>query len=205
MTISDMPFFYSDSAPYGPTYGSWTVRWWQWFLRTPKSVNPVLDNTGKYAPINQPNRDVWFLAGKIVDENGNLPTRSCMIPASRSILFPVINFQANPLEYRELQTDRDLLNRVQIEEDAITKKQCSLNGKSIPPQRVKSDPLVFKVRINEDNAVGVKPGGDTKASADGYWVFLKPLTVGNHVISFEGSCQSGKLKSGAEYHIKVSN
>jgi hypothetical protein len=200
-----MSFFRSGSSPYGITYGSWTVRWWKWFLFTPKSINPVLDDTGVYASINQPDKDVWFLAGKLVDDNRGLPSRSCTVPPRRSILFPVINFEANPLEYSELKTEHDILDRVQMEEDTITKRHCSLDGRLIPPQRVKSDPIMFEIRISKDNAANIEQGGDTFASADGYWVFLKPLPIGNHVISFEGSCQSGKLKSGANYHIKVSD
>ena len=31
------------SEPYGLTYGAWTVKWWQWALSTPTSINPVID------------------------------------------------------------------------------------------------------------------------------------------------------------------
>jgi hypothetical protein len=204
MTVGEISFFTADSIPYGETYGHWTVKWWQWFLLVPKSINPVVDGTGKYAYVNQPSMHVWFLAGKVVDEDRNLPNRSCRIPTGRSILFPVINYEANPLEYPELRTDQDLIERVKREEDSIIKKECSVNGKRIPVQRVKSDPLIFELRINEDNAANVKGGGgSTHASADGYWVFLKPLPIGEYIISFQGSCEYGKLNSGANYRLEV--
>jgi hypothetical protein len=203
MTIGEISFFTADSKPYGGTYGHWTVKWWQWFLLTPKSINPAIDRTGKYAHVNQPSTYVWFLAGKVVEEDRNLPSRFCRIPTGRSILFPVINCEANPLEYPELRTDQDLIERVKRDEDTIIKKECSVNGKMIPAQRVKSDPLIFELRINEDNAANVKGGGSTYASADGYWVFLKPLPIGEYIISFEGSCEYGKLNSGANYRIEV--
>src|SRR5438094_55938 len=132
MTIGEISFFTADSTPYGDTYGHWTVKWWQWFLLTPKSINPAVDRTGKYAYVNQPSTHVWFLAGKVVDEDRNLPNRLCRIPTDRSILFPVINCEANPLEYPELRTAQDLIERVKRDEDTIIKKECSVNGKMIP-------------------------------------------------------------------------
>jgi hypothetical protein len=198
MTFGEISFFTADSAPYGQTYGNWTVKWWKWFLLTPKSIN-----TGEYAYVNQQSKHILFLAGKLANEDTNLPDRFCTISTGTSILFPVINCEVNPLEYPELKTHQDLIERVKRDEDSIIKKECSVNGKRIPAQRVKSDPLVFELRINEDNAFNVKGGGTTYASSDGYWVFLKPLPVGKHIISFQGSCEYGKLNSGANYHLQV--
>jgi hypothetical protein len=198
MTFSEISFFTADSAPYGQTYGNWTVKWWKWFLLTPKSIN-----TGQYAYVDQQSKDILFLSGKLANEDTNLPDRLCTISTGTSILFPVINCEANPLESPELKTHQDLIERVKRDEDSIIKKECSVNSKRIPTQRVKSDPLVFELTINEDNPFNVKGGGTTYASSDGYWVFLKPLPVGKHIISFQGSCEYGKLNSGANYHLQV--
>ena len=56
-----------DSEPYNLSYIEWTVKWWQWFLLTPKSINPAVDGTGEYSYMNQPYKHVWFLAGKLVN------------------------------------------------------------------------------------------------------------------------------------------
>ena len=200
MTFGEISFFTADSMPYGQTYGNWTVKWWKWFLLTPKSINA---GTGEYSTVNQQSKNILFLAGKLADEDRNLPNRFCTISTGTSILFPVINCAATTLEHPELKTDQDLINHVKKDEDSIIKKECSVNGKRIPAQRVKSDPPVFESRINEDNAFNVKGGETTYASSDGYWVFLKPLPVGKHIISFQGSCEYGKLNSGANYHLQV--
>ena len=201
--IEQTQFFTADSNPYGRTYGQWTVRWWQWFLSTPKAVNPVIDESGKFASANQPLKDVWFLAGKVGNEDKNIPNRFCRIPSGRSILFPVINCEANPLEYPELITEQDLIEHVNRDENTIITKECSVDGRLIPVQRVKSDPAIFEVKINEDNPCDIKGCGITLASGDGYWVFLKPLCLGDHFISFRGSCEKGKLNSGANYHLNI--
>ena len=194
--------FTSDSKPYGKTYGQWTVEWWRWALSTPVSVNPVVDVEGKYADVKQPTTDVWFLAGKFGTESNDLPNRQCKIPAGRAILFPVVNCEANSLEYPHLKTEQEIIDYVSNDEDAIVKKECFLNDEKMPIERVRSDPPTFPLIISKDNAIGVK-GGSTIASADGYWVFLKPLPAGEHSLHFAGSCEEGRLNSGASYRLKI--
>jgi hypothetical protein len=203
MNIYDISFFTADSPPpYGITYGGWTVRWWRWALSIPKLKNPVLDRTGEYAGENQPPKDVWFLAGKLAEENRNSHSRSCRIPTGRSILFPVINCEANPLELPELRTDHDIIQYIKKEEDSIVMKECYVDGKSIPAQRIKSDPIIFDLNMVKHNLF-TEQGGNTRASADGYWIFLKPPPKGAHTISFHGSCEKGRLNSVANYHLEV--
>ena len=198
-------WFSGDSIPFGLTYGQWTVRWWRWALSIPKSVNPVLDPSGDHASVNQPEKYVWFLTGTFGNDDTNLPKRFCTIPSGRSILFPVINYEANLLEYPQLTTEDELTKHVKKVEDTIVKKECSVDGRRIAAQRVMSDPRVFKLKIREENPVNIRKSGLTVAAADGYWVFLKPLAEGNHFISFEGSCEQGKIRSGAFYQVRVQN
>ena len=202
-TKYSVEFFGADSKPYGKTYGQWTVDWWRWALSAPKSMNPVVDRAGEYATVNQPTSDVWFLAGKFGDETKDFPNRQCAIPMDRAILFPVVNCLANPLEYPELKTEQEIIDYVSNDEDAIVKKECFLNGERMPIERVKSDPLAFSLTISKDNAIGIKDGGSTIAAADGYWVFLKPLPKGEYILRFAGSCENGKLNSGANYYLRV--
>jgi hypothetical protein len=191
----------SGSRPFGLTYGHWTVMWWRWALSIPKSVNPVMDETGGHASVGQPEKLVWFLSGKFGTEGTVFPKRFCKIPYGRSILFPVINYEANPLEYPELATEHQLLENVRKIEDTITRKQCFVDGTRIEAQRVQSDPKIFELDLAENGPLGV--AGHTFAAADGYWIFLKPLKPGNHYISFDGSCEQGKLRSGAGYSVHI--
>jgi hypothetical protein len=195
--------FTPDSKPYGKTYGEWTVNWWQWALSTPSSINPVVDKSGIYASVNQPDADVWFLAGKFGTEDKHLPERRCIIPFGRAILFPIINCEANPLEYPQLKSELDIVDHVLKDENNIVRKECYVNGEQVPIERIQSDPPTFPITINEDNALDVKGGGCTMAAADGYWVFLKPLSKGEYTISFAGACENGRLNSGANYHLKI--
>jgi hypothetical protein len=176
-------FFTPEEKPHGLTYGQWTVKWWQWAHATPKNINPILDETGEYASIDQ-NGPVWFLAGT-AGENKSI-RRTCSIPSEKSILFPVINYEMNPIEKPELKTKSELIK----------------HGISMPIYRVRSDPPVFPLTINEHNGFGI-PGGYTNATADGYWVFLKSLPQGEHNIYFHGSCSGGIRNVTATYALRI--
>ena len=203
MSYDLVALYTANDRPYGRTYGNWTVEWWRWILGIPKRMNPVIDTSGEYTNINQNDPYVLFLAGKLAEEKVNIPERHCNVPAHKSILVPVINCESNLLENPQLKTYESIVEHVKSDEDTIVRAQCHLDGKVVPTQRVKSDPLIFELRMVEDNLFNVKGGGTTHASADGYWAFFKPLPKGEHTVSFQGSCEMGRLHSGAIYTINV--
>jgi hypothetical protein len=203
MNDEQVGFFTAGDAPYGKSYGEWTVEWWRWILGIPKRVSPVVDVSGEYTAMNQQNRDVYFLAGKLAEERDDLPERYCKISAYKSILVPVINSESSMLENPELRNDDDIVQHVKNDQNTIVKKQFYLDGKVIRPERISSDPPVFDVYMVDDSLFTVGPGRMTRASADGYWIFLKPLPRGEHTISFHGSCEMGRLRSGAIYKIDI--
>jgi len=200
---NQIQIFSELDKPYNSTYGQWTVKWWQWALSIPKETNPLSDPTGKYWRTNQPESDVWYLAGIFGGENKVFPNRKIKVESGRSILFPVLNCEANSLEYLDLKTHDDIIGHVVNDVNTVVKKDCFVNGLKINPERVPSDPTIFKVTISDDNAFDVKDGGTTDASADGYWIFLKPLPKGNYDIRFQGACEFGRLNAGANYDLEV--
>jgi hypothetical protein len=192
-------YFSDHDRPYGISYGQWTVRWWQWAKSAPKEINPVIDETGKYAHINQQG-PVWYLAGTFGENK--IPHRTCKIPADIAVLFPVINYEMNPLEKPELAKQADLISHVIQDIDDIIIRYAIVDEMRIPVYRIKSDPLVFSLTINSENNNRVF-GETTYAVADGYWVFLKPLPKGKHHIYFHGSCAGGLRNAAADYSILV--
>jgi hypothetical protein len=194
----------ANSKPYGRSYGEWTVRWWQWFMSTPIPTNPADGGVAYYGSEYKYiiNENVCFLWGKVGDEIDTYPYRCCRIPASYSILFPVINCEANRLEFPGLNTEQALIDHVNADENAIIQKDCEIDGISIAVERVRSDPIIFELRFHPNNAFGVD-GEWAQAAADGYWVFFKRLPKGKHTIKFRGKCEQGRLKSGADYNLQI--
>jgi hypothetical protein len=194
---------YSGSdKPYGKTYGAWTSMWWQWIYSIPKKINPLLDLTGEYWKSNQPSSKVWFLVGIFGEIQNSIPVRKIEMEYGRSILLPVLNCEANRKEFPYM-SQNDIVKHVVDDIKTVVKKDCTINGNQVNPILVASDPTIFDLRIVEDNAFGLNNTGLTQASAYGYWIFLNPLPRGKYDIRFEGSCEFGRLNSGANYEIDV--
>jgi hypothetical protein len=176
------------------------VKWWQWFIAIPAKKNPGADETGENAGINQFEDNVWFLAGTL---GGKTVERKCLIPKERAILFPVINYEMNSLEKPELKTESQLIKHVTQDQDDIINLDAVVDGQKIPVYRVRSEPSFFGITVPRENAVQIPSGGTTHATADGFWVFLKPLPIGQHGIYFSGSCSNGARNVKASYQVTV--
>ncbi len=70
-----------------------TTQWWQWAMATPSESNPVRDLTGIHCGVGQ-SGDVWFLAGGF---GPSKIRRSCEVPRSKQIFFPLINMANWPM------------------------------------------------------------------------------------------------------------
>ena len=201
-----------NSHPRGNTYGEWASKWWQWALGTPASVNPVLDTTGELCAEGQMGR-VWFLAATF---GGGSVERSCTVPKGTALFFPLINafFGAFLNDPDEQRTEEFLRAQVECSKASLS---VEINGKKVknPLRYFEKSPL-FDVQLPEDNVFGV--GEDVvpelllSPSVDaGYYLFLHPLSPGEHTIKWEAkwevsqshSCPFEGSEQGATYHITV--
>jgi hypothetical protein len=176
--------------PFGKSWEEWTVKWWRWFLSTPKDNHPAFDKTGENASINQIDQNVWFLAGT----TGGTAERTITIPPKMSILFPIINVTTSYLENPRLKTDQEMISFVDSHMRDIARKEASIDGKTITISgdfRIQS-PL-FKFSFPPRNIYNVHPGSTTGVG-DGYWIFLRPLSSGIHTINTSGACMSGRIQ-----------
>jgi len=200
----ELEWFTPNSRPYGLTYGQWTVKWWNWALSIPTEINPVFDDSGKFANASQKDPNVFFLAGTF---DGATVQRRCTVPSGKAILFPVMNYEVNPIEYPHLNTETEMIREAIRDQDDIINLEATINGKKVPFYRIRSDPPVFPLTISLDliESEEVPKGAKTidKAASDGYWIFLKYLSKGEHRIFFAGSCSSGIRNVRATYNVTV--
>ena len=207
----DYSCFEPNEQIYGLTYGHWTVLWWQWLLGIPAANNPALDETGILIQQAQQNPYVTFLTGTFVNTI-KVPHRKLRLPASKAILLPSINYQANFIEDSIFENEFELKKHVKADIDDIVIHTVELDGHIIPSFRVASDPYLFEVDIASDIPHGVNgvdtgwmtgKGGKTYAVADGYWTFLKPLSPGEYNIHLAGSCTGGLRRTEAFYSLDL--
>jgi hypothetical protein len=188
-----------NSRPFGISYGQWTVKWWQWMFSFSNSRNPV-NLTGDITNLYQA-KQICFLVGSFGGKY--TPFRRAMLPKGTSILFPVVNYEINTYENSLISNNTELVNDSRCDIDNILEKAAILDGRSLPLSRVPSDPQVFTMKVTANNCAGI-PEGKIEASADGYWVFLRPLSPGKHHLYFYGLCP-GDIKISAEYELLITD
>ncbi|MGA8759446.1 MAG: hypothetical protein WB611_24665 [Stellaceae bacterium] len=172
-----------------------TAAWWEWALSIPNSANPVLDGSGDYCMVGQ--RDpIWFLAGSF---SGTPVTRTCSIPETVSLFFPVINnvqFDSPNVcgQGPESIPVKQLRKNVAAVIDDAYAISVQVDGFYISKtsvQRLQSP--VFWTALQADNFFGGSPscpaGIYSPTVSDGYWVALNPLKRGPHTIHFHAESQ----------------
>jgi hypothetical protein len=171
-----------DDKPFGKTWEEWAALWWQWCSAEPDDSNPVADMTGEICGKNQNHSDVWFLAGTF----GGRAERRCTIPAGKAIFFPIINDLISYAEYNFLVTEADLRAYAKSDLDQATIYNALVDGlelRNLEKYRVQSQLFSFRMPPHK---LGEKFICQSQGISEGYWVFLRPLRVGQHTIHFVG-------------------
>jgi hypothetical protein len=167
-------------------------------ISIPKNENPCLDVTGKCASVNQRNKDVWFLAGTF---GNTVPVkRKCTVPSGRAILFPVLIKEDSFVEDSDLKTEAELSKRASDATDKVLHMEASIDGIPVLHMEASTDGMtemlanlrgyrvqseVINLEFQRDNVYNIPPGV-TRSVNDGFWLFVRPLEVGKHVILFLG-------------------
>ncbi len=198
----------SAQAAYAPAKVL-AARWWQWATESPASQNPLIDQTGQFGALNQPQGPVWFLAGN----TGGTTVRSLIVPAGKALFFPVANVfdvedgtavkgggkvfsVQNPL-----QTAQSLVSDIIA---TATDMSCSVDG---IPLAITSDNFEqstpFALQFGADNLYGLPAGVYYPAVDAGYYVLLRPLSPGEHTIHFASTMGYFSFSLDVTYHLTV--
>jgi len=199
--------FPPDSRPFGLTYGQWSASWWEWALSIPASVNPAADNAtmgaGVLCGVGQQG-PVWNLAG--IFFTGPVqpsPTRTCIIPAGRAILVPIINGECSTAEGNG--TTGAALRTCAINQmrpvDILSAELDGVPLRDLDDFEFQSP--VFSFWLPADNIIGLDGGPLTSRSvADGFFIMLEPLSVGAHTLHFQGGI-TGVFVVNVTYHLHI--
>jgi len=209
----------------GQTYGEWSAAWFQWVMSLPTTHHPLFDNADCSAGQHG---NVWFIGGKL--DAPTAANRNCTIPPGTALFLaiaangPVDNsgcdasgtviqkadFTLEELREFNARNEDGLLqsaDRGFLTIDGVSFK--NLSGLT-PPYRVQSS--VFAYTIPAADNILVLLNGDcyidapaaertiTPAVADGVYVMILPLSVGQHTITFGKDFGQGVLHT---YHITV--
>ncbi len=193
--------YHPGSAPYGRPISEWAEEWIKWSLSIPRSGSPILDTSGIRCAVNQ-RGPVWFLAGTF----GTSVRRSCVIPSSKALFFPVIEKECSFAEDGEqIDTEEGLVDRAKYLMDLVTYMKLNIDGCNVESlQRFRARSRVFDLIFPQNNVYGVRKGY-TRSVTDGYWVMLKGFESGKHVLNFcaEALIPEGPIKSLAKRYVKL--
>jgi len=198
-----------QAKPYGLTYGEWATKWWQYVYSIPVDDNPLFDETGALAGVNQ-SGPVFFLVG-VINVSGTAE-RTITVPHGKSLFFPIINFendnfcppQVPPLTVGQLRAG------AAAAVDGAIDLFCEIDGvevENLEDYRVTGP--AFTVNFPDDNVFQFF-GCDNPAGTygpfvnDGFYLMLAPLSAGEHTIHFSGAVPSfGGFTLDITYHIAV--
>jgi hypothetical protein len=176
-----------DAVVSGKKMKEWSAEWWQYIMSTPQNPNPLLDTTGGYCTLVQ-HGPVWFLGGTTAGPTG--VTRTCTIPEGTALFFPLLNLaDVNTAA----QPVRELRAEIAGCMDAATGLSLVVDGQAIPfrqlrESRVRSVPFVAVFPPNGIPSIPPAPPGVYSPSVDdGFYVMLKPLSLGYHTLHFTGA------------------
>jgi hypothetical protein len=162
--------------------GVWTGEWWNWVERL---QNQPVDAQGAVDCTLGQTGDVWFLAGTPGDLSIGPVTRTCTVPAGKTLVGPLftILFYNGLGENYTFAEKLDMLDAVysDTEPGFFNAQACqmisTIDGVAVDHTRLQSPPFTVL--------------GDPEAAQDGYWFAFQP-GPGVHVVHFGGAlCEFG--------------
>jgi hypothetical protein len=189
-------------------HGNWgyeelSAAWWQWIASYPANVSPVADPTGEDCQLgNQPvvfgaKVPVFFLAGT----TGGPTTRSCQIPNGVKVFIPAINIEDSLVEADSGGTIEGARKVVTDAADSAVDLHATLDGHPLGVVRAQAL-SAFPIDWAVGNPFGVTPG-PTLAVADGYYVWLPPLSTGSHTLTVGGTFSLYNFTTAITYNLTV--
>ena len=85
-----------------------------------------------------------------------------------------------------MKTESQLTKRCRNATDKVLHMEARIDGE--PLQHLESyrvQTRVFDISFPNNNVYDVSPG-PTRSACDGFWIFLKPMDIGKHLIYFMG-------------------
>jgi hypothetical protein len=193
---SGIDFYSPNSPPAGvKSLEPLIAKWWNWEVTIPITVNEnwpqCLKGDGGVIGNNQ---SVVFLGNPsfAVAKNVNARNQKCEISSSQLLYLTVYpgecstGSKPHEGEYPDTKSPADLLNCAQDANKEIKLMQVKVDGQDVSSNIVRqTTSKPFNFIVPPDNPYGWKApivGGNNTSMAENYYLFFKPLPVGDHTI-----------------------
>jgi hypothetical protein len=187
---SNQTVYSTDSKPFGVPYQDWVARWWNWTFGISADEHPR-DDPARSCNVNQ-NGSVWFLPDSLSIESASNP-RTCDVPVGKAIFIPIVAGEVSSIEKPDYDDDR-IIKEALVCNNYSNNRQAEVDDVAI---KELNDPMtyrtnsshIFNVTIVDGNIYNIK-GGTGHAFADGWFLLVKPLAIGEHKIHVAGAIDS---------------
>jgi len=160
----------------GRSQADWSRSWWQWAASFDRSESPIADKTGGLCRSKQTGA-VWFLAGTYGTRR---TVRTCTVPSGKYLFFPLINYVVYPVEGMPLTCASATQTAARVTLD-VSSLVLEIDGKRFKDLEVHRQATRECFDLNALSGGGVAP-----SAANGYYVMLRPLSRGTHILNFGG-------------------
>jgi hypothetical protein len=169
----------------GLSLAEWSARSWQWSFSLPADANPFSDETGAQCGFGQ-SGPVFFLAGA-----ERSTERACVIPLGVHIFVPLAgsecsNVEAPPFFGRnEAELQQCATSAVEMAKSVLdmTAMRLTVDDQDITDfSTYRAVTPLMTLWLPESNVLG-SASKVAESVADGYQVLLRPLSVGEHVVT----------------------
>jgi len=176
----------------GTDQKQWVRRFWEWGRSFPADESPSADFTGHRCGSGQ-SGPVWFLTGT---RESKPVSRECEVPAGKILLIPLVNTLAQVNPGQDVACDRILVSLGQFA-SGVTDLRLTVDGAPVDSlERFRLTTECFTLRDVSRNMNGL-------AAGTGYWVFMKPLPKGRHVLEFGGVFTTHAFRQDVRYVLHV--
>lgn len=165
----------------GLTQSEWSRAWWQWAGSFDHAESPITDQTGELCGSKQKG-PVWFLAGTY---GTHRTIRTCKVPKGTYLFFPLINYVVmrpadRPVSCMAVMSSASAMTN---DASALLLEVDGVRTQHLTSHRQAS--ACFDMGELAQPKARIFP-----SAANGYYVMLKPLSVGKHVVHFGGALPS---------------
>jgi hypothetical protein len=160
----------------------WSKAWWQWAGSFDHADSPIADRTGENCHLKQ-NGPVWFLAGTYGTQR---TVRTCTVSRDKYVFFPIINYVVMPGSKAAACPEccASFIESAKSITDQPSFLVLELDGRRI--EGLERYRQVTK-ECFDMGVLAVPKFQIFPSAANGYYVMLRPLSPGKHVLNFGGS------------------
>jgi len=202
-SVYGLGVFSKDEKPFGVSYDKWASEYWNKWIA--KNTNQATPKPGGCLIVNNDNKSESMVMLMETADVNSAPTQACQISSNQGIIIPVwigwcdtgSNKGASDQKLTDCARRQNLGNigsEIKVDGNPVANldvRQSVIPGSGLLDYKInsltnvtQSTSKVFTLTIPAATHKANNVAGTWQAVSDGWWVFLKPLPLGEHTIFY---------------------